>query len=104
MSDKDGPAVAVAPRFTVVQEADEVDAVLGVPGDLGGQRVTHLPGADDEHALVERAPRPDGHAARPSAPAGRGPRRRPERDQHGDRRVGAEGEHQDDEQQPARRR
>ena len=54
-----GTAVAVAPRLAVVEEADELDAVLRVRGDLGGQRVADLAGADDEHALLERPPRPD---------------------------------------------
>ena len=36
------------------RKPDELDAVLGVLGDLGGQRVADLAGADDQHPLLER--------------------------------------------------
>ena len=54
-----GAAVAVAPRLAVVEKADQLHAVLRVLADLRGQGVPHLAGADDQHALLERRPRPD---------------------------------------------
>ncbi len=94
------------PRLAVVEEADEVDAVLGMLGDLVGQRVTDLAGADDEHALLERRSAPTRrrrvtHRASGHQDDGDGP--------EGDERVatgarGATHEHEDDEQRPARRR
>ena len=96
--------VAVVPRLAVVEEPDEVDAVLGVAGDLGGHGVADLAGADDDHALLERGPRPDRRPADPARRAGRQDRHDPVGDQRDDRRLGPEREHEDDEQHPARRR
>ena len=96
--------VAVVPRLAVVEEADEVDAVLGVAGDLGGHGVADLAGADDEHPLLERRPRPDGDPADPAGDRHDEDGDGPEGDQRDDRRLVAEREHQDDEQHPARGR
>ena len=99
-----GTLVAVVARLAVVEVADEVDAVLGVAGDLGGHGVADLAGADDEHPLLERRPRPDGRRARSSGRAGREDGDGPEGDQRDDGRLSPEREHQGDEQQPARGR
>ena len=81
--------VAVVPRLAVVEEADEVDAVLGVAGDLGGHGVADLAGPDDQHPLLERGPRPDRDPADPAGQRDHQDRDEPVGDEGCDRRLRA---------------
>ena len=96
-----GTLVAVVPRLAVVEEPDEVDAVLGVAGDLGGHGVADLAGPDDQHPLLERGPRPDRDPADPAGQRDHQDRDEPVGDQGRDRRLGPKLEHEHDEEHPA---
>ena len=96
-----GYATAVATRLPVVQEPDELDAVLRVRVDLGRQRVADLPCADDEHPLLERRPGPHCGSAEPAQRRNEQDRDEPEGDERGHRRPIIQRQHERDEQHPA---
>ena len=96
--------VSVSERLAVVEVADELHAILRVLGDLGGDGVPHLTGADDEHALPERGAGPDEEPRHPSADRHQDYGEGPEGDEHRHRSLGSLDQHGDDEQHPARGR
>ena len=94
-------AVAVAPRLPVVEEADQLHAVLGVLADLGRQGVPHLAGADDEHALLEGRARPHRDPAQPARRRHEDDGQHPEGDERRHRRARARDEDHGDQHQPS---